>query len=388
MYLLDKVPELLETGGNMAYICKFDRKRGVGGKEHLYTGGDSFSSAETIDEKVSGILDSAFKEGPDIPVIFPYDFITQVFPESGIRRSGWPLIAGFVPEKAENSLFMRTEATVEHPRIPGETDQEFSALVGALRKRIISGEILQGVLSRRFELPFMDPVVRLRRFMLSDRSLYVFLFRIGGLTVLGSSPENLITVSDGKAEIFPIAGTVPRGETPEDDERLGRTLENSEKDKLEHRMLVDLARNDLGKISIDGSVEVSESMVLRKYASVQHLVSRVVSRVPDYTTPLSIVRAVFPAGTVSGAPKRRAVELIDSMEPYPRGGYAGAAGVIGRKTIDLALLIRSVFGSGNTCYTQAGAGIVKDSVPEMESREVMSKVMTVMGGMKDECVDC
>lgn len=387
MSLLDKLSVLVHENCNVAYFCTFDRKTATRGTEHLYTGNESFLPMNSIDESTSEHLRESFNSGPEIPVIFPYDYITQVFPGSGIRRSGWPLMLGFIPEASYKSEFKRSTLSMEFTKPYLDTDLDFSSLVRTLRSRIISGEILQGVLSRRFELPSVDIMERLGRFLNADRSLYVFFLRIGDFMLLGSSPENLITVRGEHAEIFPIAGTVPRGMNMEEDEIMGNLLLASQKDKLEHRMLVDLARNDLGKISMDGTVEVTQSMELRKYASVQHLVSRVESSLSGKFDPISIVNAVFPAGTVSGAPKRRAAEIIDSMEPFPRGGYAGASGVVGRKKLDLALSIRSVFGSHGSIYTQAGAGIVKDSDPDSESREVMNKLHAVVGGMKYDCID-
>ncbi len=388
MSVLDSLPELIESEQNFAYFCKFDRSSREKGKETLFSGGDDFQAISTIGKRVTETLESAFSSGPEIPVIVPYDFITQVFPDSGIRRSDWPVIAGFVPETVSRGSYTRTGKDSGISRSGGEEDSSFSRKVAFLRDRIIRGEILQGVLSRRFDLLHVDPVERITGYLQNDRSLYVFLYRIGKFTVLGSSPENLVTVDGHKAEIFPIAGTVPRGSTPEEDMKLGEALISSEKDKLEHRMLVDLARNDLGKFSVDGSVRVAESMVLRKYSSVQHLVSLVQSDMPDNIGPVEILKSVFPAGTVSGAPKRRAVELIDALERVPRGAYAGALGVIGKGKMDLALLIRSIMGVSGKYYTQAGAGIVKDSDPRLESMEVMSKVMTATGGIEDECIDC
>lgn len=386
MSMLENVPSCIESGENFAYFCKFDRDTRTLGEERLFTGGEPFSAKKSIGRKINSVLNDAFRSDLEIPVIIPYDFITQVFPSSGIKRSEWPLITGFMPERIRKGTFRReVESSVARTGV--DPDVEFSSNVALLRKRIISGEILQAVLSREFPLPHIDLEERLSTFLNSDHSLYVFLYRIGNFTVLGSSPENLITVSGKGAEIFPIAGTVPRGMTPEEDLHLGEMLLNSEKDKLEHRMLVDLARNDLGKISSDGSVRVTESMALKKYASVQHLVSHVESDISGDATPLEILKAVFPAGTVSGAPKKRAVEIIDSIETSPRGAYAGALGILGHDGMDLALLIRSIFCESGSCYTRAGAGIVKDSVPELESKEVMSKMLTVIGGLEDECVD-
>lgn len=388
MPLFEKIPDMLESDSNFAYFCKFDREDSTSGIENLYSGGDMFSCTDSIDGETAGILNSAFRNGPAIPVIVPYDFVTEVFPDSNIRRSQWPLLLGFIPDNFERNVFRRKGKESRSTSVSGEADPQYSSIVKTLKGRIISGEILQGVLSRRFELPSLNIYERITRYLQGDRSLYVFLFRIGDFTVLGSSPENIISVYGDTAEIFPIAGTVPRGENDLMDQELGIQLLNSEKDKLEHRMLVDLARNDLGKISENGTVKVDLSMALRKYASVQHLVSHVVSTLVPDNDPISILKAVFPAGTVSGAPKRRACELIDRLESFPRGGYAGAAGIISHKEMDLALCLRSIFGLSGKYYTQAGAGIVKDSDPEMESREVTSKVLTATGGLKDEYIDC
>jgi anthranilate synthase component 1 len=232
----------------------------------------------------------------------------------------------------------------------------------------------------KFPVDDMDPVESLKRFVLKDSSLYAFLYKTDDLIIVGSSPENLVTRRGSELEIFPIAGTRKRSRNASEDQALGSELLRSEKDKLEHRMLVDLARNDLGKVSEAGSVKVTDSMDLRKYSSVQHLVSRVSSSLLAGRSDIDIIKSVFPAGTVSGAPKKRALQVIGEYEEAPRGAYSGAIGIISREDLDLALLIRSIFSYSGRNETQAGAGIVKDSDPKKEVQEMFDKSLTVMGG--------
>lgn len=385
--ILDILDEKFSSGGNIAFFCRFSRDDASIGEASLFLGGKAFSFRDHIAQDETKFLADAMYGDLTVPVVIPYDFVTSVFPKSNVRRSEFPLLMGFIPDEEIRGSFTRKSSDLPVRNIPYSRDMDFEESVRECRDRIIRGELLQVVLSREMRTSGLDFPEIVRGFLERDRSLYVFLYRIGDFTIAGSSPENLITVDGKEAEIYPIAGTVGRGKNSLEDDSLARKLLESEKDKLEHRMLVDLARNDLGKISRDGSVRVTESMKLRKYASVQHLVSKVESIISDDVGPMDILRAVFPAGTVSGAPKRRAVEIIDRYERAPRGAYAGALGTMGSGRMDLSLLIRSVFRTKLREYTQAGAGIVKDSVPEMEGMEVISKAMTVIGGYKSECVD-
>lgn len=387
MSLLERAVQYLETDTNVAYFCRFDRETATKGEETLYVGDTDFYCYNEVDLQISGLLESSFEGNSTLPILIPYDFVTQVFRNFAIRRSGWPVLMGFIPDHIVQGTITRKESDRIVPSRQSEADREFSLKIADVRKRIIEGDLLQVVLSRKQRIPVLDPIERVKSFLNDDRSLYVFLYRIGDYLVVGSSPENLITLDGTRAEIYPIAGTVPRGRTVREDEELRGLLLNSEKDRLEHRMLVDLARNDLGKISVGGSVEVRESMILRKYISVQHLVSHVVSTLEDQVRVMDILKAVFPAGTVSGAPKRRAVEFIEKMENEPRGGYGGAAGIIERGKLDLALLIRSLFRFREIWESQAGAGIVKDSDPELEAREVAAKLLTATGGVEYECLN-
>lgn len=383
--LLDVMENIYNGRDNMAFFCKFSRDDASLGEITLFSGGKEFMAMDSM-INMEGAINASMYEGKEIPIAVPYDFVTEVFRKSGVRRSEFPLLMGFYPEKTLHGRYVRKNDHVNSRFASFYGDMDFERIVSDCRDRIIAGELLQIVLSRSMNLGDISFPDLVRGFMERDRSLYVFLYRIGEFTIAGSSPENLITVNERKAEIYPIAGTIRRGKDKQEDEALGKILMESEKDKLEHRMLVDLARNDLGKVSVKGSVTVSQSMVLRKYATVQHLVSKVESFIREDVGPMDILKAVFPAGTVSGAPKRRAVELIDRYERSPRGAYAGALGVIGNGTMDLALIIRSAFRSQCRTYTQAGAGIVKDSDPEAEGREVISKAMTVLGGVESECV--
>jgi anthranilate synthase component 1 len=224
----------------------------------------------------------------------------------------------------------------------------------------------------------------LREFVENDSSLYVYYYSFGEYEILGSSPENMVSLDGEVLTINPIAGTRPRGADREEDEALAAELASDPKEQMEHRMLVDLARNDLGKISVPGSVRVVMDMRVQKFSSVQHLVSTVQSRKRSEVTRLGIIMATFPAGTVSGAPKKRAVKIISQYERTPRGAYSGCIGIVGRERMDLALLIRSVFGISGKYNVRAGAGIVKDSEPARECREIFSKAMAVIGGIRNE----
>ncbi|MCL4340907.1 MAG: anthranilate synthase component I family protein, partial [Candidatus Thermoplasmatota archaeon] len=259
--------------------------------------------------------------------------------------------------------------------------EDISKAVNLIR----SGELLQVVFSKRIFIDPIDPFALLRKFTEQDSSLYTYLYSIDGFLAVGSSPEKVVTVIGDEIEINPIAGTRKRGKTVTDDLRLEGELRTDPKELNEHRMLVDLARNDLGKVSKPGSVRVTRSMDLRKYVSVQHLVSTVVGIKKSETSNLDILRAVFPAmGTVSGAPKERAIEIINRFEKFPRGPYAGAIGVVSSNFMDLALSIRTVFGDAQGIYVQSGAGIVKDSIPEREEEEMREKLGSIVGGVTAE----
>jgi anthranilate synthase component 1 len=251
--------------------------------------------------------------------------------------------------------------------------------VAALRAGIAAGEIFQAVLAQRFEQRFRgDPFTLYRVLRLVNPSPHMFYFQSGGLTLAGSSPERLVSVQAGLAENRPIAGTRPRGATPEEDERLARELKADPKERAEHDMLVDLARNDLGRVARIGTVHVREHAALEKFARVQHLVSRVECQLAAGRDALDALAASFPAGTVSGAPKVRAMQLIAGLEPDTRGPYAGCFGYLDfRGNLDMALVLRSFVARGETLSLQAGAGVVFDSDPERERLETLHKAQAL-----------
>jgi len=262
----------------------------------------------------------------------------------------------------------------EGPR-SNTTQEAFEAGVETLRGHIAEGDIFQGVLSQRFEQEFAgDAFALYRALRLTNPSPHMFYFEGADITLVGSSPERLVAVRGDEVENRPIAGTRARGRDLAEDERLGAELLADPKERAEHAMLVDLARNDLGRIARLDTVTVRESMSLEKFAQVQHLVSRVTCRLAAGQGPLDALAACFPAGTVSGAPKIRAMELLASLEPDTRGPYAGAFGYLdGNGNLDMALTIRTFVIRGQTVSVQAGAGIVYDSRPEREYQETLEK---------------
>jgi anthranilate synthase component 1 len=207
----------------------------------------------------------------------------------------------------------------------------------------------------------------------------MYLLRFGDFDVIGASPEILVSLKGRTARVRPIAGTRPRGTDDEEDRRLEEELLADEKERAEHIMLVDLGRNDIGRIAKPGTVQVNEFMVIEKYSHVMHIVSDVTGTVREGLDAFDVLRACFPAGTVTGAPKVRAMEIIEEFEPTRRGCYAGAVGYFGfNGEMDTAIAIRTIYSSGGVAHVQAGAGIVFDSVPEREYQECLNKAKAVM----------
>lgn len=253
--------------------------------------------------------------------------------------------------------------------------EDFEAVVTEAKQRIYEGDIFQVVLSQRFSLSFEgDPFNLYRALRQVNPSPYLFYLDLGEVSLIGSSPEVLVRVEEKHAELLPIAGTRPRGETPEEDEQLARDLLADAKERAEHLMLVDLGRNDLGRISKLGSVTVDRYAYVERYSHVMHIVSAVSGLLRDNMTTMDVLRACFPAGTVSGAPKVKAMEIIDELEPTRRGIYAGAVGYIDFSgNMDMCIAIRTMVVQENHIFIQAGAGIVADSMPALEYEETKNK---------------
>jgi anthranilate synthase component 1 len=253
--------------------------------------------------------------------------------------------------------------------------EEFRAMVLKAKEYIRSGDIIQTVLSQRFKAHVqVDPLSVYRVIRSINPSPYMFNLEFGGRCMVGASPEIHVRLEDGVAEVRPIAGTRPRGLDAEEDQRLADELLADPKERAEHIMLVDLGRNDLGRVCEYGSVHVPELMVIEKYSHVMHIVSDVVGRIKPDKNAYDLLRATFPAGTLSGAPKIRAMEIISELEPSRRGAYGGAVAYVGFDgTLDSCITIRTLLLDGNEAYVQAGAGIVADSDPESEYLETCNK---------------
>lgn len=275
-------------------------------------------------------------------------------------------------------------ARITAPSLPvtsNLTREEFEGAVKTSQEYIRAGDIFQIVLSQRFSIPYAgDPVHLYRALRFINPSPYMFCLRLpGGICMVGSSPEVHVKVTDGHVEIRPIAGTRRRGATTEADEALSRELLEDPKERSEHLMLVDLARNDVGRISSFGSVSVTDFMTVERYSHVMHIVSHVTGELSGDQSPLDVLRATFPAGTVSGSPKVRAMQIISTLEPTARGTYAGAVGYLGfNGQLDSCIALRTVLLKDGTAHVQAGAGIVADSKPEAEFEETVNKAMGVV----------
>lgn len=257
---------------------------------------------------------------------------------------------------------------------------DFMAAVEDIKERIRSGEAFQVVPSQRFETPCSASALDVYRVLrATNPSPYMYLFRFEGFDVVGSSPEALVKVEGGRAMVHPIAGTRPRGATPQEDTALAEELLEDPKERAEHLMLVDLGRNDLGRVCEPGSVEVVDFMSIERYSHVMHIVSTVTGDLAEGRTAFDVLTACFPAGTLSGAPKPRAMQIIEELEPSRRGLYGGCVGYLDfAGDSDTAIAIRTALLRDGTAYVQAGAGIVADSDPAAEDAECRNKAAAVL----------
>ncbi len=261
---------------------------------------------------------------------------------------------------------------------------EYQRMVEQVKEHIRAGDTFQTVISQRFAVPTAVTAFELYRVLrVINPSPYLYLLDTGQAQIVGSSPEALVQVHDRRVETWPIAGTRPRGATPDEDRRYEQELVADAKERAEHVMLVDLARNDLGRVCDTGSVQVDGMLHVERYSHVMHLVSSVTGQVRDGLGPVDVLKAVFPAGTVSGAPKVRAMEIIDDLEPTRRGPYAGAVGYVDFSgNLDTCITIRTVVLKDGVAYVQAGAGIVADSRPDAEEEETRNKAGAVLAAIR------
>jgi anthranilate synthase component 1 len=252
---------------------------------------------------------------------------------------------------------------------------EFEELVRRAKVYIRKGDVIQVVPSQRFSIKTRrQPFDIYRNLRSLNPSPYMFYLKLGGFSLIGSSPEMLVRCEDGVVKTRPIAGTRPRGRSPREDKKLENELVNSKKERAEHIMLVDLGRNDLGRVCQPGKVRISEFMSVEKYSHVMHLVTEVTGRLQKQHDSFDALRAAFPAGTVSGSPKIRAMEIIDELENLRRGPYAGCIGYFSfSRNMDTCITIRTIVLKENTAYIQAGGGLVADSIPHKEYMETVNK---------------
>ncbi|MDJ0880366.1 MAG: anthranilate synthase component I [Gammaproteobacteria bacterium] len=274
-----------------------------------------------------------------------------------------------LPSKATTSYVQETDFESEFTR------EGYQQAVEKARQYIIDGDAMQIVLSQRLSIPFnAEPINLYRALRGLNPSPYMYFLNLGDHHVVGSSPEILVHLEQGQVTVRPIAGTRPRGMNEHEDKQLEAELLNDPKELAEHLMLIDLGRNDAGRVSETGSVKLTDKMIIERYSHVMHIVSNVEGRLKPGLNAMDVLRATFPAGTVSGAPKIRAMEIIDELEPVKRGIYSGAVGYLSWSgNMDTAIAIRTAVIKDKKLYIQAGAGIVYDSVPENEWAETMNK---------------
>jgi len=277
----------------------------------------------------------------------------------------------------------KAPAVIPNPRSPVSSNlsrAEFKSRVSRAKDYIYAGDVIQVVLSQRLAKPTSaSPFAIYRALRSLNPSPYMYYLHLGDFHIIGASPELLVRVEDGMVSNHPIAGTRPRGKNTAQDLALEEELRNDEKERAEHIMLVDLGRNDIGRVSQPGTVKVTQLMDVERYSHVMHLVSHVQGRLKAGLSQFDALRAGFPAGTVSGAPKIRAMEIIAELEPDKRGPYAGAVGYFDFSgNLDTAIAIRTIVITNGIAYIQAGAGIVADSIPEREYQESLSKAQALL----------
>ncbi len=310
-----------------------------------------------------------------------------------IRKSAAKAYSEAVQKIKKIEEKLRVSITASQPALTGKkptakkthpesnfTEPQFKKAVLAAKEYIKRGDIIQAVLSQRFKVKIKsDPLDIYRHLRSINPSPYMFYLNFDKFKLIGSSPEVMARCEDSIVKVRPIAGTRRRGKNEQDDKRLERELLADSKERAEHIMLVDLGRNDVGRVAAFGSVKVGELMVIEKYSHVMHIVSEVTGRLKKQKDAFDVMRATFPAGTVTGAPKIRAMEIIDELENTKRGPYAGAIGYFSFSgNLDTCIAIRTIIAKGDTAYIQAGAGIVADSVPHREYQETVNKAKAMM----------
>lgn len=291
-----------------------------------------------------------------------------------------------IEQQIATDVLEQEEGTFQLQFEPSIDQKKFVEMVDIAKQHIIDGDIFQVVLSQRMKADFtVDPFAFYRRLRLANPSPYMFYIDFDSYIVLGASPESLIKTYKGEVITNPIAGTRPRGKTEQEDLALAEELLADEKERAEHKMLVDLSRNDLGRVCETGTITIPKYMIIERYQHVMHIVSEVKGQLTEEYTGIDALIATLPAGTVSGAPKIRAMQIINQLETKKRGVYAGSVGYINMNgDLDLALAIRTMVVKGKTAYVQAGAGIVYDSNPVSEYEETLNKAKSLLEVATDD----
>ena len=286
------------------------------------------------------------------------------------------------PPKEKNSKSINKNLLPEKPT-SNISKKEYFSMVDRAKKYIYDGEIIKAVISQRFSKKIsVDPLKIYESLKKINPSPYMYYLDLGDFHIVGSSPEMLVRLENGEISTNPIAGTSPRGKTKIEDDSIAQELQSDEKEVAEHTMLLDLGRNDLGRVSIPGTVKVSKLMKVDRYSHVMHLVSEVKGQLVAGLNSSDVLKACFPAGTVSGAPKVRAMQIIDELEPTKRGPYAGVVGYFDFSgNIDTAITIRTMIVKDGLASVQAGAGIVADSDPKAEDLECRNKARALLGAI-------
>lgn len=330
---------------------------------------DSFLVFDRVDRKIKVSVNAFIEEGKDIEKIY----------EDAKNK-----INQLVEKLSSSKTLTKPEKVENLPITSNFKKEEFIKAIEATKEYIKSGDVFQCVISQRFETPLnVDPFTIYRALRVVNPSPYMFFIRLGDITLIGSSPEILVRLEDNKVSVRPLAGTRKRGKTKEEDQALEEELLLDPKERAEHVMLVDLGRNDVGRVCKKGTVKVDEFMVVERYSHVMHIVSNVVGEKNDDADMFSVLGAAFPAGTLTGAPKIRAMEIIEELEKEKRAVYGGSIGYFSFSgTMDMCIAIRTMLVKDDKIYIQAGAGVVADSVPELEYEETENKARGVLKALE------
>ncbi len=350
-------------------FCISSKTEGFRGGLVGYLSHDAYKYVEDVKIKAGSFPDMEFGLYLDGVIFDHQNHTTRYMTVKTDRSRAFLALLRDAPEPAKANV------KLDEPFFQKEA---FCEAVGNAKEHIKAGDAFQVVLSRKFPLTFTGSKMPFyRKLRKTNPSPYQYVLKMGGREIVGSSPEMLVRVENKKVTTFPIAGTRPRGQTPEQDALLEKELAADSKEKAEHAMLVDLARNDIGRVCKAGTVSVASFAEVRKFSHVQHLVSEVSGQLNG--TAVDALSSLFPAGTLTGAPKVSAVRIVEKLEPQPRGPYGGAVGFLSLDgACDFAISIRTLFSDGKRAFVQAGAGIVADSVPESEFMETEHKAQALL----------